>query len=139
MRGKTFVDTNILVYAHDLDAGIKHEIAEKVVSRLWESKSGVLSTQVLQELYVTLTKRIPQPLDKPTARRIVKTYSYWEVVVNDPEIILQASEIEEAYKLSFWDALIVSAAFSQNAATILTEDLNPGQYVEGILIKNPFA
>jgi predicted nucleic acid-binding protein len=139
MSVRTFVDTNILVYAHDLDSGIKHEIAKEVILRLWKSKVGVLSTQVLQEFYVTLTKRIPRPLDRPTARRIVKRYFSWEVVINDPEIIIQASEIEESYKISFWDALIVSAAFSQGAATILTEDLNHGQYLEGILIENPFV
>ncbi len=138
MKGKTFVDTNILVYAHDLDAGNKHKIAKEAVSRLWESKLGVLSTQVFQEFYVTLTKKIPNPIDKAIARRLIKKYFSWEVVINNPEIIIQASEIEENYKISFWDSLIVSAAFSQNAATILTEDFNHGQYIEGIIIKNPF-
>ena len=66
------------------------------------------------------------------------SYSSWEIVFNDPKLILQASEIEEANHISFWDALIVSAAFSGNASVILTEDLNHGQYIEGILIKNPF-
>ena len=139
MSVRTFVDTNILVYAHDLDSGMKHEIAKEVVFRLWRSKLGVLSTQVLKEFYVTLTRTIPRPLDRPTARRIVKRYFYWKVVINDPEVIIQASEIEETYKISFWDALIVSAAFSQGAATILTEDLNHGQHLEGILIENPFV
>jgi predicted nucleic acid-binding protein len=138
MKDRTFVDTNILVYAHDLDAGNKHEIARGIVLELWESRSGMLSTQVLQEFYVTLTRKIPTLLAKPTVRGIVKSYFNWDVVLNDARIILQASEIEETYRLSFWDALIVSAAFSRNAATILTEDLNHGQYVEGILIKNPF-
>ena len=138
MSGETFVDTNILVYAHDLDAGEKHDVAKKIVSQLWESRTGMLSTQVMQEFYITVTKKIPQPLDKSIARRIIKNYFSWIVVVNDPEIILQASEIEESYKISFWDALIVSAAHSRNAATVLTEDLNPGQYIEGILIRNPF-
>ncbi|MBW2169064.1 MAG: PIN domain-containing protein [Deltaproteobacteria bacterium] len=138
MKDRTFVDTNILVYAHDLDAGNKHEIARGIVLELWESRSGMLSTQVLQEFYMTLTRKIPTLLAKPTVRGIVKSYFNWDVVLNDARIILQASEIEETYRLSFWDALIVSAAFSRNAATILTEDLNHGQYVEGILIKNPF-
>lgn len=138
MKDRTFVDTNILVYAHDLDAGNKHKIAKKTVFQLWESKLGVLSTQVFQEFYVTLTKKIPNPIDKAIVRRLIKRYFSWEVVINNPEIIIQASEIEENYKISFWDALIVSAAFSQNAATILTEDLNHGQYIEGIKIKNPF-
>jgi len=138
MKGKTFVDTNILVYAHDLDAGAKHEAARELVSQLWESKQGVLSTQVIQELYVTLTKKIPKPLDKLTARGIIKRYFTWDISINDSEIILQASEIEEGYKISFWDALIVAAAFAQNSDIILTEDLNHGQYIEGIFIKNPF-
>ena len=138
MSDETFVDTNILVYAYDLDAGKKHDIANKIISQLWESRTGMLSTQVLQEFYLTLTKKIPHPLGRPVVRRIVKSYFSWTVVINDPEIILQASEIEESHRISFWDALIVSAAYSRNAATILTEDLNHGQYLEGILIRNPF-
>ena len=138
MTDRTFVDTNILVYAHDQDAGDKHKIAADRVSSLWESRSGVLSTQVLQEFYVTLTRKIPDPLDRPTVRRLIKNYLNWDVAVNDPLIVLQASEIEEANKISFWDALIVSAAFSKNVATILTEDLNHGQILEGIAIVNPF-
>jgi predicted nucleic acid-binding protein len=137
-RDKAFVDTNILVYAHDQDAGHKQEIARTVISELWESRLGLLSTQVLQEFYVTLTRKIPVPLDKPTARRVLKNYFTWEVVINDAPLILQASAIEETHKISFWDALIVSAAFSRNAATILTEALNHGQVIEGIEIKNPF-
>ena len=135
---KTFVDTNILVYAHDRDAGDKHEIAGKVISELWKSRLGLLSIQVLQEFYVTLTRKIPTPLDRPTTRRILRNYFNWEMVINAPPVILQASEIEETYKISFWDALIVSAAFSKNATTILTEDLNHGQIIEGIEINDPF-
>ena len=97
MTAKAFVDTNILVYAHDLDAGKKHLIARKAVSELWESRSGVLSTQVLQEFYVTLTRKIATPLKRPIVRRIVKNYTNWEVVLNDAAILLQASEIEETY------------------------------------------
>ena len=91
MNDRTFVDTNILVYAHDLDSGNKHRIANKIVSELWDSRSGVLSTQVLQEFYVTLTRKISAPLRKPTARRIVKNYINWEVVINDAPIIIQAA------------------------------------------------
>ena len=87
---------------------------------------------------MTLTRKIPVPLDKPTTRRILKNYFNWEVVINDPSVILQATEIEETYKISFWDALIVSAAFSKNATAILTEDLHHGQIIEGIEIKDPF-
>ena len=139
MTDKVFVDTNILVYAHDLDAGDKYGLAGDIVSKLWESRNGVLSTQVLQEFYVTLTRKVSSPLSKLEARKLVQKYSHWQVVLNDPSMISQASEIEESYNISFWDALIVSAAYSQNVPTILTEDLNHGQIIEGILIKNPFT
>lgn len=137
MNDKTFVDTNILVYAHDLDAGKKHEAARDLVKSLWESRNGVISTQVLQELYVTLTRKIPAPLENPLARRIVSNYLTWEVAVNDGAVVLQASEIEERNNLSFWDAMIVAAAYNLNAAVLLTEDLSDGQQIEGITIRNP--
>ena len=139
MTDKVFVDTNILVYAHDLDAGNKHDQAAEIVSQLWESRNGALSTQVLQEFYVTLTRKVSSTLIKLETRKLVQKYSHWHLVLNDPSIIIQASEIEESNNISFWDALIVSAAYSQNVPTILTEDLNHGQIIEGIFIKNPFA
>lgn len=138
MNDKSFVDTNIMVYAHDLDAGEKHEIAKRTLITLWESGTGVISTQVLQEFYVTLTRKVPNPLKKSLVRSIIKNYLVWEVVVNNGETILQAIEIEENYNISFWDAMIVSAAYSKNAAFIITEDLNDGQQIEGIIIVNPF-
>ena len=138
MTDKVFVDTNILVYAHDLDAGNKHDQAAEIVSQVWESRNGVLSTQVLQEFYVTLTRKVSSTLSKLEARKLLQKYSHWHLVLNDPSIILQASEIEESNNISFWDALIVSAAYSQNVPTILTEDLNHGQIIEGIFIENPF-
>ena len=138
MSDKAFVDTNILVYAHDLDAGNKHEVAAKLISQLWESRNGVLSTQVLQECYVTLTKKVVRPLGKVAVRRLLQSYFSWEIAVNDLQTILQASEIEEAHNPAFWDALIVAAASSKNAALNPTEDLNHGQLIEGILTQNPF-
>ena len=139
MSDKVFVDTNILVYAHDLDAGNKHSIARELVSQLWETRTGILSTQVLQEFIVAITRKVPSPISLGQARRAVRNYAAWELVVNDSRIILQATEIQEAHQLSFWDALIVSAAFAGNAAVIVTEDLNHGERIEGILIRNPFA
>jgi predicted nucleic acid-binding protein len=138
MTDKVFVDTNILVYAHDLDAGNKHDKAVEIVSQLWESRNGVLSSQVLQEFYVTLTRKVSSTLSKLEARKLVQKYSHWHLVFDDPSIIMQASEIEESNNISFWDGLIVSAAYSQNVPTILTEDLNHGQIIEGIFIRNPF-
>lgn len=139
MKGRTFVDTNILVYAYDLEAEEKkHNIAKNVLTDLWETGTGILSTQVLKEFYVTLTRKIPSPIEKKLARRIIKTYSAWDIVVNDTDIIIHACQIEDDYGFSFWDSLIISAAFSKNAARIVTEDLQHNQNVEGILILNPF-
>jgi predicted nucleic acid-binding protein len=137
MSDKTFVDTNVLVYAHDSDAGKKHEKAKKTIIGLWETEAGVISTQVLQEFYVTLTRKVPTPLKKSQARRILNNYMAWEVAVNNEKTVLQAIEIEENYNISFWNAMIVSAAYLKNAAIILTEDLNEGQIIEGITIVNP--
>jgi predicted nucleic acid-binding protein len=138
MSDRTFVDTNILVYAHDSDAGEKHAAAAKAVADLWESRQGIVSTQVLQELYVTLTRKVATPVKRTVARRMIRNYLTWELVLNDGAILLHASEIEENYRLSFWDGLVVAAAYSKNAAVILTEDLNHGQTIEGIRIQNPF-
>jgi predicted nucleic acid-binding protein len=134
MSDRTFVDTNILVYAHDADAGEKHTIAAKTMADLWESRDGIISTQVLQELYVTLTRKVASPLKGNNARRLIRNYLTWELVVNDGPVILHATEIEDNYRLSFWDSLIVAAAYSK----ILSEDLDDGQHVEGIMIRNPF-
>jgi predicted nucleic acid-binding protein len=87
MSDRTFVDTNILVYAHDADAGEKHTIAPKTMADLWESRQGIISTQVLQELYVTLTRKVASPLKGNNARRLIRNYLTWELVVNDGPII----------------------------------------------------
>jgi len=138
MSGKIFLDTNILIYAHDADSGDKHIIAKNIVKELWDKKNGVLSTQVLQEFYVNVTKKIPRPVAPIEAREIIRAYSSWEIRDNSIMSVIRASEIEEKYKLSFWDSLIVVAAYSAKVEKILTEYLNKGQVIEGILIENPF-
>jgi len=138
MSGRIFVDTNILIYAHDLDAGSKRKIAVAIMEELWEHQTGVISTQVLQEFYVNVTRKISNPIPKTKARGIIENYRYWQVEQNSPATILSASEIEERYMLSFWDSLIIAAASKSNATKILTEDLNHGQVIAGILIENPF-
>jgi len=139
MKGRIFVDTNILIYAHDLDAGSRHDIAASAIEELWENENGVMSTQVLQEFYVNITRKIKTPLSQACARGIIENYLSWHIEVNEPDTVLLASEIEERHLLSFWDALIISAACRAKVDKILTEDLNHGQKIEGILIENPFA
>lgn len=138
MKEKAFVDTNILIYAHDLDAGIKHDAAMVLIENLWEEETGILSTQVLQEFYVNITRKILNPLPPAKARSIIENYRAWQVEVNGPDTILLASEIEERYLLSFWDSLIVAAARNGKAEKILTVDFQHGQRLEGIVIENPF-
>jgi len=138
MNGKTFVDSNILVYAHDRRSGHKHTIVAEHVQTLWREHRGVLSTQVLQEFYVNITQKSSFPLSPTEAKRIIRNYLLWEVVVNDGESVLDAIDIQMRFRLSFWDALIVHAALSAGCATLLSEDLNQGQWYESLLVVNPF-
>lgn len=139
MKDKIFVDTNILIYAHDLDAGSRHDIAAVLIEDLWENENGVISTQVLQEFYVNVTRKIKKPLPQARARGIIENYLAWHVEVNEPDIVIRASEIEERHLLSFWDAMIVASACRAKVDKILTEDLNHGQRIEGVLVENPFV
>ena len=139
MSGKIFVDTNILIYAHDLDAGQRNTLSADILRDLWENRIGIISTQVLQEFYVNVTRKIENPLPKSKARGIIESYLAWPIELNDAKTVLAASEIEERHMLSFWDALIVASARNAEAEKILTEDLNHGQQIEGILIENPFV
>ncbi len=134
---RVFVDTNILIYAHDLDAGPKRDRAARALKSVWESGSGIVSTQVLQEFYVNVTHKIPSPLPRAVARTLVTTYGTWSLVMPTLDTVLQASEIEERHQLSFWDAMIVAAAAEGGADTIWSEDLSHGQVIEGIQIENP--
>lgn len=138
MKDNVFVDTNILIYAHDMDAGLKHDMAVSIMRDLWEEETGVISTQVIQEFYINVTRKIPNPLTHARARGIIVNYFSWQVELIEPHTILSASEIEERHLLSFWDSLIIATACQAKAKKVLTEDLNPGQIIEGILIENPF-
>ncbi len=138
MSDKTFVDTNILIYAHDLDAKAKHEIAKEVLLGLWSSRTGVLSMQVLQEFYVNATRKISSPLSKKAARGVVNSYAIW-CVDTAVEDISMAFQIEDEARINFWDALILAAARKAGAVRIISEDLNAGQRIAGIGIENPFA
>ena len=97
MTGKVFVDTNILIYAHDVEAGIRHDRALNLIKDLWQKGCGVVSVQVLQEFYVNITRKIPEPIPRHMARSLVETYAVWEVVIPEPADLLRASEIEDRY------------------------------------------
>lgn len=137
MSDRFFVDTNILVYAHDSAAGVKHDRAKSLVEKLWRERSGVISTQVLQELCVNLRRKAARPVDIETARKIVADYLAWNVVTNTGESVLEALEIEGRYRISFWDALLVQAAETSGATVLYSEDLSDGQNYRGVRVVNP--
>ena len=137
MSDRSFVDTNILVYAHDRSAGAKHARARQLIEDLWDSGQGVLSTQVLQELSVNVRRKARQPLSAEETRRLLEDYLSWEIVVNTPASVLRALDLEARYKMSFWDALIVQAAESSGAAILYSEDLASGQRYASVRVVNP--
>ena len=138
MSDKVFVDTNVLIYAHDVDARGKHETAKRILQDLWNQRSGVLSTQVLQEFYVNVTRKIASPLSKPSARAVVDNYVVWCVDITPAEISA-AFQIEDTARIGFWDALIIAAARKAGADRLLSEDLNAGQTIASVRIENPFT
>ena len=138
MNDRTFVDTNILIYAHDVDAGAKHDVAKSVLRELWNRRTGVLSMQVLQEFYVNVTRKIASPLPRDVARAVVNSYAIWCIDAT-PADIAAAFRIEDESRIGFWDALIVASALKCGATRILSEDLNAQQKISGVQIQNPFA
>ena len=139
MSGRTFVDTNVLIYAHDVDAGSKHQVASARLLELWQSRQGFLSAQVLKEFYVNVTRKIGKPISRKAARNVLKAYAPWCSGSLRPDDLIRASEIEERHRISFWDALIIVSAKLGGATRVLSEDLNPGQLIEGLTVENPFV
>lgn len=137
MSDKAFVDTNILVYAHDLVSGTKNERARTVIEKLWSVGGGVLSTQVLQELCINLRRKALKPLTIEETRSLIEDYTGWEIVVNTQNSVIEALTIEARYQISFWDALIVQAAERSGAAILYSEDLSDGQTYGSVRVVNP--
>lgn len=137
MSASKFVDTNILVYAHDVGAGVKHERAMALVAALWQSGEGAVSTQILQEFFVNVTRKCAHPPTAIEAQSWVADYLQWQVVVNDGAAILEAIDLQTRYQLSFWDALVVQAAHAAGAELLYSEDLNHGQLYGSVRVENP--
>jgi predicted nucleic acid-binding protein len=130
-----FIDTNILVYAHDRDAGGKRDRARELVKELWSSgKAPAISVQVLQELFVNLHRR---GVSVEEAREVVRDYSTWRVAENTVELCVSATNEMEQWKVSFWDGLILAAARAMRSSVLWSEDFNVGQSYSGITVLNP--
>ncbi len=138
-QGYQFVDTNILVYAHDTSAGAKRDRAARLLEELWESRLGCLSVQVLQEFYITITRKVAHPLDSGVAAQIVADLSTWRVHAPEAGDAVDAIEIQRRYGVSFWDAMILQSTVQLGCEVVWSEDLNPGQAYEGVRVVNPFV
>ena len=137
-RPLQFVDTNILIYAHDTSAGEKQLRARGLLLELWQSGLGCLSVQVLQEFYVNVTQKVARPLTAEAAAQVVADLSVWEVHCPTPPDVLDAIQIQRRHNVSFWDAMIVSSAASMGCSILWSEDLNPGQAYDQVHVQSPF-
>ena len=138
-RERRFVDTNLFVYAHDASAGPKREAARDLIAGLWGERSGCLSVQVLQELFVNLTRKVPKPLPARDVAALVEDLSAWTIHSPGPRDVLSAIELHERMSVSFWDAMILASARSLGCRILYSEDLGAGQSYDGVRVVNPFA
>ncbi len=136
MSGKVFLDTNILVYAQDARAPKKQKRSRQIIATLVEQDAGVVSTQVLQEFYVAVTRKLG--IDPLAAKAILKTLTVFEMIQVTPALIDEAVDGSLLNQISFWDALIVVSAASSGCGRIFSEDMNAGQRIRGVEIVNPF-
>jgi predicted nucleic acid-binding protein len=137
-RHLQFVDTSVLIYAHDRSAGRKHSRAQELIRELWQTGEGCLSIQVLQEFYVNITQKVAQPIAPILAAQLIADLSVWQVHRPAVEDVLDAIRLQERHQLSFWDAMIIASALQLGCQTIWSEDLNPGQVFDQVTIENPF-
>lgn len=134
-----FLDTNILVYAHDRSSGEKCEIASSLIARLWHSRTGCVSIQVLQEFYVVITRKVRFPLSPAEAEKVVKDIGSWRLHTPQLDDVLKAIEVQQRYRTSFWDAMLLYSASRMGCKVVWSEDLNPEQFYRRVQVKNPFA
>lgn len=139
MTAPVFVDTSVFVYARQANEPLKQPLAQQWIERLWQEQTGRISIQVLNELYVTLTRKINPALAAEEAWTHVRPLLTWDPQPLDDALMLRAREIEQRHRLSWWDCLIVAAAQMQNCALLLTEDLQDRAVYGGITVRNPFT
>lgn len=136
MSVKAFVDSKVFIYLHDVTAGHKRDRAKELITALWESGEGCVSVQVLQEFYVSSTRKLGMPHDEAEAQ--VKRLLAWTVHTPSAHDVIAAIRLHRNEQLSFWDAMIVQSAHRLGCGVLYTEDMNPGQTVAGVRIQNPF-
>ena len=137
-RNLQFIDTNVLIYAHDRSAGRKHILARDLIRTLWQSGEGCLSVQVIQEFYVNITRKVTQPLAPDTAARLIANLAAWQIHRPSVEDVLDAIRVQNQYQTSFWDAMILVSAIQLGCQKIWSEDLNTGQIYDTVTVLSPF-
>jgi predicted nucleic acid-binding protein len=138
MTAPVFVDTNVLVYLKDTANASKHARAEAWFASLWDSRRGRTSFQVLEEFYATVTQKLKPGLSQVEARETVHRLLAWRPVTIDDAVLDAAFVAQDRYSISFWDALILGAAQASGCSHLLTEDLQDGQDLDGVVVVNPF-
>ena len=136
---KTFFDTNVLVYAFDVGAPAKRKKAAQLLSERAAAGEVLISTQVLQEFYVAVTRKLAQPLAEESALAATRELTAFPTVTVDANLVLAAIRSSREHRISFWDALIIEAARSGGASVLYSEDLNDGQIFDGATVKNPLG
>lgn len=136
---REFVDANVLVYAWDASAGLKRKRSAELLSSLWDKGAGCLSVQVLQEFFVTITRKVPQPLSIDDAAERVGELAAWKIFAPTADDVLAAIRLHQHASISFRDAMVVEAAAQTGCNILWTEDMSDGQLLRGVRLRNPFS
>ncbi|MDD5392467.1 MAG: PIN domain-containing protein [Thiothrix sp.] len=139
MNAKYFVDTNVLVYAFDSSEPEKQQVALQILEEQGSNGDLMLSTQVLQEFFVTVTRKLAKPLSIEDAYACVQQFSIYPMVQITSELVLRAISRTRDDAFSFWDSLIVEAALQANCRILFSEDMQDGRQIGQLTIRNPFA
>jgi predicted nucleic acid-binding protein len=137
MSALIFVDTNVVVYRFDSTEPDRQRQAQLWLDRLWATRTGRVSTQVLHETYATFTRKLR--MSRQEARKIVGSLQAWDPVVLNHDVVERAWHLEDRWSLAWWDALIVAAAFACSASHLLSEDMQGGQDFDGVRVIDPFS
>jgi predicted nucleic acid-binding protein len=138
MSDKVFVDTNVIVYSRDATEPVKQKQADNWLQHLWSNQSGRISFQVLNEYYVTVTKKLKPGLSRSEARDDIRNLMVWKPAVIEQIVTQSAWSIQDHYGYSWWDCLILATALKQDCRYVLSEDMQHGQQIKGLEIVSPF-
>ncbi len=139
MTAPVFVDTNVLIYARDAGEPAKQPRASEWLRHLWRERLGRTSVQVLSEYYVNVTRKLDPGLSREEAWDDVLALLAWRPQVVDAELIQRGYEVEQRYRLSWWDSLVVAAAQMQGCVLLLSEDFQDGSVYGSVTIRSPFT